>query len=411
MTHSPRQTIAVWQPYFLGGGAEAVALGVLVALADDYDVTLFTLIDVDLAHLNAMYGTNLSRDRLRVRAMLSPALTRLVHSLIANLPWVRLALIHWSIRRFKAISSRYDLAISTYNAVDLGRPGLQYIHWVNVVEQPRQKAGPVMRLMLRLSRFSEANLKANRSLTNSFCTAEVVQQTYGIDAQVVYPPVTTAIAPVPWEQKETAFLCSGRVVVAKQTHRVIEILAAVRQRGFDVKLHITGGGGGTYGWGYERRVRQLAAANADWVTFHCDLPYADYLNVLARCRYGIHHKPEPFGISVAEMVNAGMIPFVYNRGGQIEIVNAANTDLIFDSAQDAVEKIVAVLENCDRQTTLLNALAQQKSLFSTKRFTQEVSAAVANCLSPPPPPSPPSPHPPISPTSLAPIPQTSSPHD
>ncbi|MBE9158369.1 glycosyltransferase [Nodosilinea sp. LEGE 06152] len=381
MTNS-RKTIAVWQPYFLGGGAEAVALWVLVALVNDYDVTLCTLTGVDLDHLNAMYGTDLSRDRLQVRPLLSPGLTRLVHGLIANLPWVRLAFIHWSIRRFKAISAQYDLAISTYNAVDLGQRGLQYIHWVNVVEQPWAKAGPIMKLMLKLSRFSEANLKANRSLTNSFCTAGVVKQTYGIDAQVVYPPVTTAIALVPWPDKETAFLCSGRVVVAKQTHRVIEILAAVRQRGFDVKLHITGGGGGTYGWGYERRVQKLAAANADWVTFHRDLPYADYLKILARCRYGIHHKPEPFGISVAEMVNAGMIPFVYNRGGQIEIVNAANSDIIFSNAQDAVEKIVAVLESRDRQSALLEALVQQKSLFSTERFTQEIAAAVATCLSP-----------------------------
>lgn len=402
------KTIAVWQPYFLGGGAEAVALWVMVALVNDYDVTLCTLTGVDLTHLNAMYGTNLSGDRLRVRSLLNPGLTRLVHRLIANLPWVRLALIHWSIRRFKAISAQYDLAISTYNAVDLGRLGLQYIHWVNVVEQPWRKASPVMKLMLMLSQFSESNLRANVSLTNSFCTADVVKQTYGIEAQVVYPPVTTAITPVPWEEKETAFLCSGRVVVAKQTHRVIEILAAVRQRGFDVKLHITGGGGGTYGWGYERRVRKLAEANADWVTFYCDLPYADYLDILARCRYGIHHKPEPFGISVAEMVNAGIIPFVYNRGGQIEIVNAANTDLIFSNAQDAVEKIVAVLENGDRQTTLLNALAHQKWLFSTERFTQEIAAAVADCLSPPPPPSPPLS---LSPSGLAPAPTTSSPKD
>ncbi|TVQ07385.1 MAG: glycosyltransferase [Leptolyngbya sp. DLM2.Bin27] len=391
MTQPARKTIVLWQPYFLGGGAEAVALWMLMALVNDYDVTLFTLAGVDLAHLNAMYGTALAGDRLRVQALLSPRLTRLVYGLIANLPWVRLVFMHWSIRRFKAISDQYDLAISAYNAVDLGRPGLQYLHWVHVVEQPRQKAGPMMKLAMALSQFSETNLKANRSLTNSYCTAEVVRQTYGIDAQVVYPPVTTALDAVPWADKENAFLCSGRVVVAKQTHRVIEILAAVRQRGFDVKLYITGGGGGTYGWGYERRVRRLAAANADWVRFYCDLPYADYLKVLARCRYGIHHKPEPFGISVAEMVRAGLIPFVFNRGGQIEIVGAANTDIIFSSGPNAVEKIVAVLENRDRQAALRAALAQRQTLFSTKRFSQAIAAAVATCLAPAAPSSPPQP--------------------
>jgi glycosyltransferase involved in cell wall biosynthesis len=381
MIDSHRKTVAVWQPYFMGGGAEAVALWLLAALADDYDVTLYTLSEVNLAHLDAMYGTSLAYQPLTVKFLMPAAYTRWVYWLIANLPWVRLTLIHGSIRWFKTVSQACDLPISAYNAVDLGKPGLQYLHWVNVVEKPWRQANPIMKLALGLSQFSEQRLKANASVANSYHTAEKVKETYGLQAPVLYPPVVSEIQPVPWSAKEDAFLCSGRVVFAKQTHRVIEILAAVRDRGFNIKLYITGGGGGTYGWGYQHKVRKMAQANADWVTYYENLPYADYLKVVARCRYGIHHKPEPFGISVAEMVKAGLIPFVCSKGGQIEIVNAANTDLIFVKAQDAVDKIAAVLADPHRQQSLLASLTQQSPLFSTERFTQEIRAAVAQCLS------------------------------
>ncbi len=389
---SQRKTMAIWQPYFLGGGAEAVALWTLVALGSTYDITLHTLVDIDLDRLNTMYGTALSRDRpasdsarattcpqagpaIQVKALLGSRLRPWIHRLIANLPWMRLGLIHWSLARFRAVSADYDLVMSTYNAVDLGRPGLQYLHWVHVVEQSWSQATPAMKLMLWWFKFSPERLQANRSLANSIHTAQAVQQAYGLGPQVVYPPVTTALTPLTWAQKEQAFVCSGRVVVAKYTHRVIEILAAVRRQGFDIKLYITGGGGGTYSWGYGRKVRRLAAAHADWVQLYYDLPYSDYLALLTRCRYGLHHKPEPFGIAVAEMVQAGMIPFVTNRGGQIEIVNSANTDIIFQSAQEAVDKIVAVLASPQRQRTLLDSLQQQRTLFSFDRFMRAMQQA------------------------------------
>lgn len=73
MTHPSRKTIAVWQPFFLGGGAEAVALWLLAALVEDYEVTLYTLCGVDLAKLDAMYGTALAMaPHLTVKAMMPP---------------------------------------------------------------------------------------------------------------------------------------------------------------------------------------------------------------------------------------------------------------------------------------------------------------------------------------------------
>ena len=381
MNQSKQQlkTVAVWHPYFLGGGAEAVSLWILQALVPYYKVTLFTLTPPDLHQLDILYDTDLAQqENLTVKRMLPESFSpRFIDTLIANSPSLKLSFQHWAVRAFKSMNTEYDLVFSTYNGLDMGRVGIQYLHWVHVVDPRPHKNKGWTRLMMKFSEFSMDQLKQNQSLANSYYTADRIKSAYGIESRVIYPPVIGEVEVVPWEEKEDAFLCSGRIVEAKQTDRVIKILQGVRDRGFDVKLHITGGGGGTYQRSYEQKIMQLANKNSDWIKVYQDLPYKDYLQVIARCRYGIHSKPEPFGISVAEMVKAGMIPFVRKIGGQVEIVGDHHSELLFEKLPDAVEKIVEVLKQPDRQMTLLESLKKQQSLFSTEKFIAEIQAVVA----------------------------------
>lgn len=382
MVETVKKRIAVWQPFFFGGGAEAVALWVLEALSPEHDVTLFTLTDVDIAWLDTMYATQLSRQTIQVNALLTGRLGKWAYAIMSNGPIARMAFVYWTIRRFKAAAADYDLVFSAYNALDMGRPGIQYLHWVHVVEKKTDKAERWMKALMKWVDFSHDRLQKNLSIANSQYTADRVQKCYGIDSQVVFPPVITQIDSLPWSGKENAFLCSGRIVQAKQTHRVINILKAVRAKGFDVKLHITGGGGGVYGQDYLRKIEAIAHRHSDWIFLHQNLPYEDYLKIVARCRYGIHYKPEPFGISVAEMLKAGMIPFVRSKGGQMEIVGTEHPDLLFDSEKEGAEKIAAVLANQQLQEALRRSLEQRKDLFSTERFMASIRQAVEQYLPP-----------------------------
>lgn len=368
MTDIGRKTLAVFYPAFMGGGAEALALWMLEALKDDYHITLFTVAQPNFPKLDSMYGTALAHQNIQV-ALLPPELpSDLCKFLIANSKSLRMVFFHLLIRYFKQHAQDYDIVLSAFNGVDLGKPGIQYLHWVRVVE-----GKPIYR---KISDFSFDRLKQNVSLANSAYTAEAVQRAYGIPAKVVFPPVPGDFPMVDWADKENAFLYSGRLVKAKQPDRIIRILSQVRQAGFDIKLHITAGGGGSYELRYERRVRKLVQENADWVTLHENLPYSGYTQLLGQCRYGIHVKREPFGISIAEMVKAGLIPFVKSKGGQTEIVGQHNTTLLFENDAEAIEKIISVLGSPDQQTSLLQALEERKPLFSTTRFMNEVKLIV-----------------------------------
>jgi glycosyltransferase involved in cell wall biosynthesis len=364
-----QKSIAIYYPAFLGGGAETVALWMLEALQQSYPLTLYTVVDVNFDRLNALYGTHLSHKTVTVKPLFPSFLSSFVNGLIANSKPIRMLLFHLLIRYLKQHNDRYPLLMSAYNAMDFGKTGLQYIHWIKVLE-----SSPFYN---RISNFSIPNMQSNLSIANSYTVADFVKKEYGCESTVIYPPVVMNAPDIAWEQKQDAFICSGRLTEAKQPHKVISILKQVRDRGFDIKLHLTGGGGGSYAWKYQNFVKKMVQENSDWVTLYEDLEYADYVQVMSNCRYGIHFKQEPFGISIAEMVKAGAIPFVRSQGGQIEIVGDQNRELLFDNEQEAVEKIVALLSNPGLQTQLRNNLLKQKHLFSTDRFMQEIRQVVA----------------------------------
>ena len=338
VTETKRRSIALFYPVFAGGGAEAVALWTACALQDDYDVTLFTALDVDLERLNQMYATYVSPDRVKVKAQFSGQARDFLTWLRAKGQLFGHLILHNSIRWFKTASQGYDVCFSAYNAIDFGRLGLQYIHWHTVLRQPR---------LYWISGFSEKRAVSNVSVANSQYTADKFEKTFGHSIDVLYPPVVydESLKIVPWEKREPlSFVCSGRIVKAKSPHRIIEILQEVRQRGYDVKLHLTGGGGGNYADGYVRQVEAMVRENSDWVTLHTNLNYQDYMDVLRNCRYGFHLKMEPFGISVAEIVQMGLVPLVRYRGGQVEIVGTDHPEILIHPKDDHCAKIISILQ-------------------------------------------------------------------
>ncbi|WP_414563513.1 MULTISPECIES: glycosyltransferase [unclassified Anabaena] len=361
--------IAIYYPYFMGGGAEAVGLWIIQALKDKYELTLFTLGDIEIEKLNSMYGTSISNDDLKIKTILPNFLAVFCYFMMVKNKDARMLFFHFLIRIFKENSQKYDLVMSAYNAMDMGKIGIQYIHWVKVLEGKD--------FHRKVSNFSQEQLTQNISIANSDCVAEAVKRHYGVNAKVVYPPVVLDPPNIPWVEKENAFICSGRIVQPKQPHKVIKILQLVREQGFDIKLYITGGGGGIYEWQYTNLIKKLVAENSSWITLYDNLPYQEYIKVLAKCKYGIHYKKEPFGISIAEMVKAGAIPFVRNEGGQVEIVGQDNEELFFDTEAEAVEKIIDVLKDAGIQNQLIQSLNTQKYLFSTQKFMSEMNDVVS----------------------------------
>ena len=342
--------------------------------------------DVDLARLNAYYGTSLAPGDFSTQRVSLPWGLR--HT--AKLSALKGRFLQRYVQR---VAAGFDVLINGYGAMDFGRPVVQIVADFSFVDEWRLELHPTFRTrrawfygdtrvrrayLAICNRISVANPEAwkrNVTLANSAWTADRLRK-LGIDSQVVYPPVIVDIPQSPANPRDAGFVCLGRVSAEKCVHSVIEILRRVRGLGHNVHLHVLGGMDKS---DYARKIRALAEQFRDWVVLE-GWTFGDRKrDLLAGHRFGINAcQSEAFGVAVAEMVLAGCVVFVPNGGGQVEIAN--DPALIFSSEDDAVEKITAVLASDAEEERLRAHLQRTAKAFSVENFMESMRKVVREFL-------------------------------
>jgi len=382
-----KPTVAVIHPSLWWGGSEPCALWAVEALKDQFEVTLITSSEVDLDQLNRYYGTHLQAHELRVIRIPVPVPFKWVKGFFM-LRYFRLA------RYCRKNSSRFQVMFSSYNPMDFGKRGIQYIldpHFnQELLSQMAGRPGGIRGFFYMdspwrrfyqfiyktLSGVTVGGFNKNLTLVDSDWTGRLTQQFMCIETTTVYPPVVAGFKPKPWEDKEQGFICIGRINPEKEIEKIIDILSRLRARGFELHLHIVGTIGSAAYFQYLKKLSSLK----DWVFFEIGVPFSRKKELLETHRYGIHGRQnEPFGIAVAEMVKAGCLVWVPQGGGQVEIVD--QTELTYMSSDDAVAKISSVLASPASQGRLRRHLSQRARLFSTAVYMQNIKKTVDTFLS------------------------------
>ena len=353
-----------------GGGTEGVTAWMVEALKSEYDVALITFSDVSGDLLNRFYATELSEDQFTViRPWFPPGLKRTR----------RLSLLkdHLMMRYCKSARPKFDLFIGS-GPMDFGCPAVQYIALgpdstlVKILSHDPELSNAyylakrsIKRLCELVSGFSNQSMIENTSLVNSKRTGKVADEVFGIkNYEVVYPPAIAPPSGTPWHARADGFLCISRSEPYKLIDQIIHILTRVREKGVDVSLQIVGRSDDP---SYYRQIEQLREQNSSWIFLDAGLARTELFSLMNRHKYGINGAlDEHFGMAVAEMVKAGCIVFVPNGGGQTEIVDTP--ELIYESADDAVDKITRVLSEDGLQKRLLDRMDQQGKIFSTQAF-------------------------------------------
>lgn len=190
------------------------------------------------------------------------------------------------------------------------------------------------------------------------------------------PPVPASGVTTTWEERADEFLCLGRISPEKRIERVIAIMDQLRAMGHTVRLHLAGGG---EGGNYERQVIRLCDERRAWLTFHGSVYGEAKKALLGLCRFGLSARDdEAFGIATAEMIKAGIVPFVPQEGAQSEIVQ--EHELIYHDIEDAALKINALLRSEARQQELHEVMLRRGAEFTTERFCQAVRDLVKQAL-------------------------------
>ena len=356
------------------GGAEIAAMWVLEALCGEYQIDIVTRGGWDLDDLNQCAGTNIHHEDIGV--ILSPPLIPHCNSMGGAL-WHGLYL-----RYCRYVAPRYDLCITASRVIDWGRPAIHFLSDVawNLPLQRRfdcaealNDSGVLRRLYSKtgewLAGVSDRDpTKHDVFVANSQWTAQISADYCGMPPVVIYPAVPACKSSIPWEKREDEFLCLGRISPEKKIEQVIAILDQVRAMGHPVHLHLVGNGDDSF---YVTQIEKLCHKRSDWVKFHGALFGDEKHELLSRCRYGISAcDREAFGIATAEMVKAGVVPFVPAVGAQREIVRDEN--LIYGGVGDGESKIAKVLKSKDLQLQLHNNMTKNAEDFTFESFSQGV---------------------------------------
>lgn len=377
--------IGVYHPCFGQGGAESVCMHVLEALQEDHELTLMSLTDVDISTQNDYFETTVDTG---IETTQLGTIGRLLDRHMNT--WNRLVgrkfgRMHAALfNRFVKDQSEFDLIFSSHGEIATEYPSIQYIHypWYNRSDLPRSidpKSLPenaYNRLCHVLAAHDDDTIRRQRLLTNSKWTKNVLQDLYDVQPETVYPPlVSTNFDPRSWDERETGFVCVGRITPEKNVDRNIEIIDRLRARGHDVHLHVIGP---VDSQSYAQRIEQLVDERP-FVSLEGRLSREQLIEFICTHKYGIHGMEfEHFGIAVAELVAGGTIPFVPNSGGQKEIVGSES--LTYESVPDAVEKGDAVLSDTARQRSVRASLATVEQQFEPDRFKDEIHGIVTEVL-------------------------------
>jgi glycosyltransferase involved in cell wall biosynthesis len=363
------------------GGSSCLTAWALQALRQDFDVTLLSWTGVEARDLNATYGTDLRPENFAVEVP-PRGLRAAFVGLPLRLGLLRSGLLQKHARKLDA-ERRFDLIVSTDDAIDVHRHAVQYVHYPWTF-YPRlgdayewYHIGPVMRLYRagidRVCELSTARMAANTTLTNSAWTARRITEWYRTDAEIVHPPVPVECEALPWEKRDDTFACIGRIAPVKQLIETIDLIEQVRARGHEVSLLICGQCDDRR---YERRLRAMAASRP-WVELLVGAPRQTLLARVGVCRYGIHVMPrEHFGIALAEMVRLGLVCFAHRDGGTAEILGDGR--LLFETPEQALAKICDVLAHPQALADIRARLADQAKQFSAQRFMAEFLEACKN---------------------------------
>lgn len=368
------------------GGGNGVAAWVLQALVGEHTVTVLSWTPVEVDPINRFFGTHLQPGDFKT-LLVPRGWAGVVDRLPIPATLIKLALL---MRYTRRVSAGFDVIFGVYNETDYGRRGIQYIHYPTYL-RPRpdvdlrwyHRPNVTLRLYYALADaiagFSLERLKKNLTLVNSNWTGAHVRSFLAVETRTLYPPVVDPLPPTPWPERRPDFLAVGRISPEKEYERLMRILSRVRRQYPDLKLTIVGT--------WDRHARRyfdelmaLASSLGSWIEFRQNLGRDDVRQLMATHRYGIHGmREEHFGMAPAELVRAGQIVWVPRGGGQMEIVGEEPA-LMYDTDEEAVEKILAVMANPAEQARLRDVLAQRGQLFSTDRFVREVREIVGSFL-------------------------------
>ncbi|MCH1771433.1 MULTISPECIES: glycosyltransferase [Metallosphaera] len=217
-----------------------------------------------------------------------------------------------------------------------------------------------------LKRFRE---EAQRSvfIANSRYSSKAIREIYGVDSEVVYPPVdVTDFLKAYHEEGEPYFLTIGRFEPGKRLDLAVRLSAMTGIRGVIV--------GSMESDSYLKRLIKLSKELKADVQFLPNVKREYLIEVMKRASIYFHPTlGEHFGIPIVEAMAAGLVPIVPRESGGFEIV----PEFSYDSLEEASE---LVKSNLKAPSSVRRDLREKALGFDRRIFKERMWSVIERAI-------------------------------
>ena len=203
-----------------------------------------------------------------------------------------------------------------------------------------------------------AAARVTHFIANSGFVRERIRNYYGVDAEIIYPPVALDAFPMSAGPPEDFHLVVSQLVPYKRIDVAVAAFTKIGRR-----LVVIGEG--------SERAR-LEAMAGPAVTFLGAQPGEVLQDHMRRCRAFVFPGVEDFGITPLEAMASGRPVIAYRAGGVRETVLDGTTGLFFD--EQTPESLIGALERADAMSFDPAACRAQAGRFGPERFRAEFAA-------------------------------------
>ena len=231
----------------------------------------------------------------------------------------------------------------------------------------------------------------DQMVTNSNFTKKWLEEWYGRNAEVLYPPIeTNRFTPLP---KQNFILSVGRFFVADHSKKQFEMIKTFKnlsQNGLrDWELHLVGSvEDNIQDREYLEKCREEAHGYP--IHFHVNVSLSKLMELygcskIFWCMTGFGEdanahpeKMEHFGLSTVEAMSAGCVPVVIYRGGQPEIMRDNIDGFCWKSIEEFRDRNLRLANNADLLATMSASSVKRSKHFGMDVFEKKVRKIFLN---------------------------------
>lgn len=218
-------------------------------------------------------------------------------------------------------------------------------------------------------------MKRNVVVTISKFSYNAIKELFGVDSIIIPPPVDveTFSKAFSREKEEDLIISLGRYAPEKKHEYAIYVLSKLPK---NVRLKVIGTlapTAVTY-YNYLKRYAEKLGV-ADRVELVHDIPLNELLDIMSRAKVLFHgYRGEHFGLAVAEAMAAGLIPVVWDYGGQSEFTPK---EYQFHTLEEAPKAVMKALEASPSEREKVHKIAWN---FSEEKFKKRFAFLIRSVL-------------------------------